>query len=174
MGIENILSTIAIVFSFIAIIVAGFTAWYAREQVKVGKRTLDESIRSGEAQNFISLIDHLQREDVRKARALVLGELATTDYKSWTIDQKRTASLVPSSYEVAGILVRNRLVIEEAFIGSYGPSIIRCYEVCLPLLQEYRQQMSTGTRYTYMENFEWLYRVAKAAPMPAAAVDKSP
>lgn len=116
----------------------------AREQVKVMRET-------SQANAAISLVRFLQEPDVRKARATVRGLAPTKDWiHAWSPDEQSAASLVCSSYDVAGILITHQLVLAAPLITNWGPSLAACFDACEPFIQDMRQ--SSGP--TYWSNFE--------------------
>lgn len=137
--------------TILATLAALFSAWFAHQQVKVAQQT-------NEAQNLIALINHLQREDVREARRIVLESLVEKSYQTWSDDDTNHASLVCASYDVAGILVRNGLVSQEIVVENYGRSIKECFKICRPLIEDYRGETSSALKTQYWNDFEWLYK----------------
>lgn len=146
---------LALIVSSLALLVAALSAWYAREQVKVAKK-------ADEAQNLLALVDHLQREEVREARAHLLGTLSQKDYSAWSDDDKLTASRAAAAYDMAGILICRGLVEQDAVLDNWGPNIVRCYEVCQPLIEEYRGNLPKEIQGKFWNEFEWLAEQALA------------
>jgi hypothetical protein len=99
---------------------------------------------SSRGQHFLALIQHLQAPEVRTAREIVLNDLRTKPFKEWDRTDREAASTVCASYGNAGVLVRVGLV-EFELLQSWGPSVIRCYEVCAPLVAE--RQAAAGSDY---------------------------
>jgi hypothetical protein len=128
--------------------------------------THEQTKRISEAQNLLVLIDYLQRDDVRNARKMVLKELVTRDYSSWSEIEKDEASLVPASFDVAGILIQSGAVNETAIVNNWGSSIVRCFDVCKPLIAERRNMQLEGFQERYWDDFEWLYERAKSVISP--------
>ncbi len=65
------------------------------------------------------------------------------------LNEQSAASLVCSSYDVAGILSTHQLVLA-ALITNWGPSLAAGFDACEPFIQDMRQ--SSGP--TYWSNFE--------------------
>ena len=73
--------------------------------------------KSSEGQNFLSLVDYLQAQDVREARRVVRTTLKEKVSRSepWNDSEERAASLVCSTYDVAAILIRSGVVPSKPF-----------------------------------------------------------
>lgn len=123
-------------------------------QLKAMTAQLDIARHSSTAQNFISVINYLQAEHVRQARTLVLIKLNTKELGSWTDEEKRAASTVCSTYDVAAILLQMGLVPKDAFIPNWGPSIRNCYQVLRPFIDLMQQPDKGGPR--YWNDLKWL------------------
>jgi hypothetical protein len=89
---------------------------------------------------------------------VVLTDLSSKPIASWTKDDRGAASRVYSTYDVAGILIRRGLVPKDLFVNNWGESIVRCYEVLEPFLQELHAE---ARRAQYGRHFEWLREQAQ-------------
>lgn len=130
--------------------IAGF--FIAREETK----------KLSEAQNLLVLIDYLQRSSVRTARGVVLGSLDKKPYTEWGDEDKESASEVAASFDVAGILARKGTVDRRVIVDNWGSSIIRCYEICRPCIEEQRSRQLEQFQARYWDDFDWLYDEARA------------
>jgi hypothetical protein len=124
-------------------------------ELRTLRAQLDEAKRSTTAQSLLSLINFLQVEHVREARELVITTLRNRPYKDWDAEQKRAASKVCSCYDVAAILIRMDLVPLEPIVDNWGPSIVLCYEILRPLIEEMQKPENAGP--TYWDDYVWLY-----------------
>ena len=106
------------------------------------------------AQNILSVITYLQEPTVREARRVVRMELKSKPLSEWTDGDKRAASLVQSTYDIAGILIKSRLVPKEVFTENWGGSITDCHAVLAPYLDALRSESSGAT--PYGAHFVWL------------------
>lgn len=106
------------------------------------------------AQNILALTNFLQAEEVRAAREIVRVTLANKNFSSWTPEERREASRVCSTYDVAAIIIRMGLVSREPFVENWGPSIRHCYEVTKPLVEEMQKPENSGP--SYWDDFGWL------------------
>ena len=122
-------------------------------------------------QNILSLVNFLQAPHVRDARTTVLKKLKLREYVDWTEDEKREASLVCSTYDVASILIfQQRLMPPDAFISNWGPSIKGCYEICQPHIAEMQKPENSGPH--YWNDVKILYDEAvRQAAQPGAPRD---
>jgi hypothetical protein len=110
--------------------------------------------KSAIGQNILALINILQAPYVRDARTIVRAHLKGKPYAEWTKEEKREASAVCSTYDVASILIlQQHLVPPEPFVSNWGPSIADCYETCVPLIKE--MQGKSGPE--YWNDFVLLY-----------------
>jgi hypothetical protein len=121
-------------------------------------RMLRSMQQASSGQSILSLVDYLQRQDMQDARGLVIGELGNNPLDKWSPAQRRAASMVCSSYDVAGILARRGFVPLDLLTDSYAASILRCYSAGKPLITELRRLDNASARVnTRWSNFEWLY-----------------
>jgi hypothetical protein len=116
------------------------------------------------AQNILALTNFLQAPEVRAAREVVRSRLPNKMFANWTEDERREAARVCSTYDVAAIIVRLKLVPPEPFVENWGPSIRHCYEVTEPLIEEMQKPENSGP--TYWDDFGWLYE--KVGKLPHA------
>jgi hypothetical protein len=105
------------------------------------------------AQNILAVLNYLQDAQVREARCVVQTDLGSKPPDLWTEVEKEKASLVYSTYDVTGILIRQGLVPEDVFIDYWGESMVRCYKVLEPYLQALRRQADGGQ---YGDQLKWL------------------
>jgi len=127
------------------------------------------------AQNILALTNFLQAPEVRAARETVRVRLAKKHFKFWTDDERREASRVCSTYDVAGIIIKLGLVPPEPLVENWGPSIRHCYEVTKPLIVEMQKPENSGP--TYWDDFGWLYqqvmcRSSRSSGQQGAAPDR--
>lgn len=111
------------------------------------------------AQNILAVFNYLQGTEVREARRIVFTELKEKPLTSWTEDDRRVASLVYGTYDMAGILIRQGLVPKDLFVTNWGASIVRCYEVLEPFLMELHT-LAPGTKYG--DHMKWLREEVRA------------
>jgi hypothetical protein len=110
------------------------------------------------SQNILSVLNYLQDAEVREARRLVLTQLKEKPLASWTEDERRAASLVYSTYDMAGILIRRGFVPKDLFVSNWGESIVRCYKILEPFLKELHINVP-GTKYG--AHLKWLCEEAE-------------
>jgi hypothetical protein len=111
------------------------------------------------AQNILAVVNFLQAEDVRAARGIVRRDLKNKAMP-WDSHEVDAASRVCSTYDVAAILLREKLVPLEPFVENWGPSIVDCYRVLLPFIQEMQDSKNSGPN--YWNDFQWLYEQVSA------------
>jgi len=108
------------------------------------------------AQNILSLTNFLQAPEVRAARETVRAQLDSKDFEHWDDSERRKASMVCSTYDVAAIIIKMGLVPPEPFVENWGPSIRHCYEVTKPLIVEMQKPENSGS--ACWDDFGWLYQ----------------
>ncbi|TLM80747.1 hypothetical protein FDW84_17995 (plasmid) [Pseudarthrobacter sp. NamE5] len=139
----------ALIVSISALIAAMMSALYARKQVLVAQS-------ASRAQSLLSVLDYLQRADIRDSRREVLTVLADIPVSTWTDEQRATASNASASYDLVGTLLRSSVVDRAPIIENYGASILRCHEVCTPMINEFRNNMGKPFARRYWKDFDWL------------------
>ena len=117
-----------------------------------------EMRRATYAAAFKAVYDMLQTDDVRNARRIVLGTLASKPLDSWTDEEKRIAEKVCSSYDTVAIMVRNGMVPVDVVADSWGDSLRRTWHILSPLVNAYRVQRNSRE---YWDDYEWLAEQAK-------------
>lgn len=140
--------------SIFAFVVAAASALFARQQVQVAQS-------SSRVQSILTLVDYLQRPDIRDSRRVVLTELASLPASDWTPQQRAIASGVAASYDLVGTLLRANAVDGGLILQSYGASIIRCHEACAPMIDGFRKNMPASLAQTYWDDFDWLAEEAR-------------
>jgi len=114
--------------------------------------------KNAKDQNLIVLINHLQENEVRKARRTVINKLHLLQLSEWIgiDDYEDAAGLVCSTYDVAGIMIKKGLVDSEPILDNWGRSIIWCYQILVRYIVERRK--ASGDK--YWDDFVNLYRMA--------------
>ncbi|PTT70382.1 DUF4760 domain-containing protein [Arthrobacter sp. HMWF013] len=139
----------ALVVSIFAFVAAALSALYARHQVRVAHS-------ASRAQSLLAVLDYLQRSDIRDSRREVLTVLSTVPASSWTDIQRATASNASASYDLVGTLLKSGVVDKEPIIQNYGASIVRCHDICAPMIQGFRANMPDALAKSYWDDFDWL------------------
>jgi type II secretory pathway pseudopilin PulG len=139
----------AVVVSVFAFLAAALSALYARQQVRVAQS-------ASRAQSLLAVLDYLQRPDIRDSRREVLTILNTLPASAWTETQRATASNASASYDLVGTLLKSGVVDKGPIIQNYGASIIRCHDVCAPMIQGFRANMPDALARSYWDDFDWL------------------
>lgn len=152
----------AVVVSVFAFLAAASSALYARQQVRVAQS-------ASRAQSLLAVLDYLQRPDIRDSRREVLTVLNTVPASAWTEIQRATASNASASYDLVGTLLKSGVVDKEPIIQNYGASIIRCHEVCTPMIKGFRANMPDALARSYWDDFDWLADEARKEFGPGTA-----
>ena len=148
-------NTLSLTLSVMAFLVAAASALFARQQVSVAQS-------ASRVQSILTLVDYLQRSDIRDARRVVLTELTGKPAPTWTEEQRGIASSVAASYDLVGTLLRTGVVDGHLILQSYGASIIRCHEACSPMVDAFREGMPDALARSYWDDFDWLSDQAQA------------
>jgi hypothetical protein len=98
--------------------------------------------RINRGQNTIAIMEFLQRPEVREARRHVLT--LKRDFADYDEMDSAQASLVASSYDVAGLMAENGYIDKHVVIDAWGFSIVRTFELLSPYLEDKR--MRDGVR----------------------------
>lgn len=114
-------------------------------------RQLSEARRATQAQAFSTVFNILQEQKVRQARKTVFS-LKEKPLLKWTKKEIKAADIVCSTYDVVGIMIRNHLLPKEFIVDSWGPSLIRSWEILNFLIDEYRKESGSE----YWNDYEWL------------------
>ena len=119
------------------------------------------AMRGGaEAQNTIALINYLQMPDIRAARTTVIRQLNGRRFPEWADEERQAADLVCSSYQAAAILILKQKIVPQAvFVESWGPSIVRCYEILREYVEDLQRTENAGPY--YWKDFRALYEASK-------------
>lgn len=139
------------VFAFLAATVSAFFAW---QQVRVAQS-------ASRAQSLLAILEYLQREDIRASRREVLTVLAPIPFPEWTEKQQAAASNAAAAYDLVGVILRGGVLDGGLIIQTYGASIIRCYEICAPMVENIRGSMGEVLARSYWEGLEWLVHEAR-------------
>ncbi|HXJ44538.1 MAG TPA: hypothetical protein VNH18_34950 [Bryobacteraceae bacterium] len=157
-----VLNGIAAVLLFATVTVYYFQLRAMQGQLKAGQ----DSARS---QNLVALVNYLQGSEVREARAVVVTVLRTKPFKDWDEKDKKAASLVCSTYDVAAIMIQLGGIPAEPIKKNWGPSIRLCYETVSPWIAEMQKPEMAGP--TYWDDFGWLYSEVKRSAKNVGAAD---
>ncbi|MFF2316459.1 hypothetical protein ACFVTE_09340 [Arthrobacter sp. NPDC058097] len=144
----------ALVVSVLALIAAAISALFARQQVRTAQA-------ASRAQSLLAVMDYLQRPDIRESRRQVLTVLSAIPAPSWSDTQLATASNASASYDLVGTLLRSGVVDRGPIIQSYGASIIRCHDICAPMIEGFRSNMADSLARSYWDDFDWLAQEAR-------------
>ena len=129
-------------------------------QLRTMRRQLETSKEAATASNILGVVNFLQDEQVRKAREVVRKRLRSKTYNDWDEEEKREAARVCSTYDVAAILIRSKLVPMKLFVENWGPSIEDCYDILKPYIEEMQRPEHSGP--AYLDDFGWLYNEVKS------------
>lgn len=122
---------------------------------------LREASRSRKVAAFTDISQFLQREEIRKARR-TLFEISEKNFKDWSIEEREEAEKACHPYDLAGIMVSEKLIEEGLIVKKWRYSIIRCWEAAKPMIMEYRKDRGKD----FWGDFEWLYERAKEIKIP--------
>ncbi|MCI0579166.1 MAG: hypothetical protein L0332_07005 [Chloroflexi bacterium] len=122
-------------------------------------RQLRTMQKASDAENFLALINFVQASEVREARFQVRRHISKLQRDQWSANDEEAASLVASTFDIAGMLIRHGLVPPKPFLDNWGPTIVACYEVLGGYIQELRQPDKSGPN--YWKDYDWPYEQAK-------------
>lgn len=113
--------------------------------------------KASEAQSVLSLISFLNTSGNHLARKHVLSTLREKKYEDWDETDKAAASKVCSSYDTAGLLIRDGTVKGTPILTNWGPSILHCFMILSPFITDLRKNMGNQ----YWDDFEWMHNQIK-------------
>lgn len=146
--------TVSVALQIVLGVVAFATLFLYYRQLRVMSIQLTAMQESSRAQGGLSLVAFLQAAEVRAARHIVRDVLSKKSVAEWSAEERQSASLVTSNYDVAAALIRSGLAPVELITANWGPSITHCYKVLKPFIDEQRGRPGGNQR--YWSNFEWL------------------
>jgi hypothetical protein len=150
------MSSLAVNATAAALLLVTVVVYY--RQLRTMQRQLGESRNAAVGQNILNLASFLQTQDVRSARDLTRNDLRSKDWHQWSDSERRAASMVCATYDLAAVVMRFGLVPPEPFIRNWGPSIRDCYGILRPFIKEMQKLENSGPE--YWDDFDWLYEQA--------------
>ena len=126
-------------------------------QLSTMQRQLEVSKSAATSQNLIALVNFLQDEKTQDARRVVIRILSSKAIANWTKEEERAAAKVCSTYDIAGISIREGLIPSAPIVNNWGASIKKCYKI----LQPYIWEMKKRNGPSYWDDFGWLEGKAK-------------
>jgi hypothetical protein len=131
-------------------------------QLRTMQCQLTATRESSVAQNILAVVNFLQAEDVRAARTIVRRQLRSKPMNEWSEQEREAASRVCATYDVAAVLLREKLVPLGPFVENWGPSIADCHQILLPFIEKMQEPTKSGPN--YWDDFGWLYAQVAAQP----------
>ena len=80
----------SLVLAIVAVVVAGAGALFSRQQVQQARSAT-------RVQSILTVVDYLQRQDIRDSRRVVLSQLEGVSVDGWNDRQRESAAAVASS-----------------------------------------------------------------------------
>lgn len=139
----------------IALVAAALVVW---QVVEMRKTTY--------ASAFKAVYDMLQDESLRQDRRLVMRNLRTREFTSWSEEEVQRAERVCHSYDCVGIMCRNGFIPTDVVADSWGDSLRTCWNVLQPLVEKYRSDRNAPELW---DEFQWLAGRAVELRRPARA-----
>jgi hypothetical protein len=152
---EKFLVTVQVISSFI--IALTLIVYFL--QLRTMRQQLNFSHEATTAQSILALINFLQDDKVRAARATVIKSLSRKKMEDWSEEEKNAASRVCSTYDIAAVLIKMGLVPSKPFVENWGPSIKKCYKILEPFISEMQKPQNAGP--DYWNDFGDLYKYTK-------------
>jgi hypothetical protein len=89
------------------------------------------------AQTYCSINDVLQKEEVRKARKVLIEN--KIPYDQWkNTDLKDKAELACSTFDIVGVMATNGFFPPKIIVDKWGPSIKKCWSQARELIEDRR------------------------------------
>lgn len=109
--------------------------------------------KATQSQNLLTLINFLQSSELPEDRKILINNFKTLP--DWTPVEKSSAENVCNAYDIAGILIKHKIVPVDIIGENWGASIEMCYEKAFPLIKEVREEQGIKR----WKNFEWLAKI---------------
>src|SRR3954454_11749298 len=135
--------------------------YFQYRQLRLMGLQLDQVQRSTTAGHILSLLNMMDTEDIRMARALVHTRLSKKPFPKWTEEEIQAASKVCTIYASAGTILKSGLVPYEPIIESWGFSLRLTYEILEPFINDMRESAKVAA--DYWKDLDWVYQRAVAA-----------
>jgi len=117
---------------------------------------LREMRKATVATAFSSIAEFLESKEVRDARR-VLMEISEEDFTKWKDEEKKSAEIACSTYDVIGIMLREEVIDHKMVTLAWRDSIVRCWEKAQPMIKSYRKDRGED----FWKGFQWLYEKCK-------------
>ncbi len=128
-----------------ALLLATVTVYYFQLCTMQGQ--LSAAQDSARSQNLLALVNYLQSKDVRDAREVAFKSLRFKSFATWDEADKKAASVVCSSYDIAAIMIQLGGVPAKPITDNWGPSIRICYDAVRPWIDEMQRADNAGPTY---------------------------
>ena len=121
---------------------------------------LREMRRATVATAFSSIAEFLQSKEVRDARG-VLMRISEEDFTKWKDNEKESAEVACSTYDVIGIILQQEVIDHKMVTLPWRDSIVRCWEKAQPMIKFYRKERGED----FWKGFQGLYEKCEQAAM---------
>lgn len=108
--------------------------------------------RAAKADATLSVVQFLQRPDIRLARKTVREMGPQESDEGWSDVQKEAVGLVCSSFDSICMLSSRKLVDQDTFIEMWGASMVWCYQACRPYVLRLRERHGFEDYYKYFHD----------------------
>jgi hypothetical protein len=137
--------------------------WWMVHQLQGTLRELRQSMQdqveavrmASAAQNLIDLIEFVEDPKTRAARRLVIEHLTEKNEIDCGDKEREAAFWVCATYDVAGILIRNKLVPASPFLMNWGGSVVKCHKAL--------ERFIDGLGPERWDDFSWLRREVESS-----------
>jgi len=116
---------------------------------------LREMKKTNQVEVFSFIVNTLQDEKVRNARD-VLMKISEKDFSKWQSDEVKNTEIVCSTYNTAGIMLKQAGIDFSMVSDEWRDSIKNCWEHAKPMLDSYRKSRGSD----YWDEFDLLYKSA--------------
>ena len=142
----------AISTAFMALVIF-FTAIFVAYQLK-------ESKNSRNFAAFMSLIQLIQREDVRTARGILFKTSEEKKIEKWSENEIKEAEKACWTYDFLAMMIFADIIekkLSDFIVNSWQRQIIKTWEAAEPMIRKYQDERGKD----FWEGFEKLYKKAK-------------
>jgi hypothetical protein len=103
------------------------------EAMRLNLNLVEEQIsllrETNKADRVLTVMASLDNHEVREARRMVMSNLANKAFADWQDEEIAKASMVASTYNAAGTLIKLDLVPLDTVLDTWGESLRDCHEV---------------------------------------------
>ena len=125
------------------------------DQANTLRQQLEEAKRKANTETFLSAVDRMQKEEVRKSRGTIfrLSIDEKKPFQEWTTPEKKEAEIACQSFDVIGMMVRDGMVPPETLLKEWCGTIQKTWRGTTDLVNFRREKDGEN----FWGAYQWLY-----------------